>query len=182
MTRKLIRIKNKNKNLFLATGLCFVCITMSVITIFGTSSSNLANASGPAKISIDKGLILQNINEIRTENNLKPLVSNPLLELAAQKKAEKIIETNTFAHELPNTPKFSEEIFDEGYNYTKVGENLAKGYFDEAETVNAWMESDSHKQNILDPEFTDNGIAITSGLLNAKETLIIVQEFGSQDL
>jgi hypothetical protein len=67
-----------------------------------------------------------------------------------------------------------------GYEYLYAGENLARGFTTAPDTVNAWMASPGHKENILSPKYKDVGFAIVTGTLTGEETVLIVQEFGNR--
>jgi hypothetical protein len=63
------------------------------------------------------------------------------------------------------------------YSYVYAGENLAKGYTDSESTVKAWMESPSHKENILSSRYSEIGVAVGTGNINGKPTTLVVQMF-----
>jgi hypothetical protein len=66
-----------------------------------------------------------------------------------------------------------------GYKYKYAGENLARDFSDASSAVNAWMNSPTHKENILNPNYKEIGIGVVEGNLAGADTTIIVQFFGS---
>jgi hypothetical protein len=66
-----------------------------------------------------------------------------------------------------------------GYKYKYAGENLARDFPDAASAVNAWMNSPSHKENILNSNYSEIGIGVVEGNLAGADTTIIVQFFGA---
>jgi len=56
---------------------------------------------------------------------------------------------------------------------------LGKGFTDANAVVGAWMNSPSHRENLLNSNYEEIGVAVGSGLLNGKNTTIIVQLFAS---
>ena len=64
-----------------------------------------------------------------------------------------------------------------GYHYTTAGENLAKSYPDDASLVADWMNSPSHRENVLG-DFKDQGICQKTGTLQGKATTVAVQHVG----
>ena len=66
-----------------------------------------------------------------------------------------------------------------GYKYRYAGENLARDFQDAPSAVNAWMNSPSHRENILNPNYRDIGIGVVEGNLAGVNTTIIVQFFGT---
>ena len=102
--------------------------------------------------------ILKLINKNRNQNNINDLVMDETLcGLAAVRACEA---SKKWSHERPNGTRFYTVFSDYNVRITKVGENLAKGSLDPETLVNAWMNSDSHKENILNGEYTKTGIAI----------------------
>lgn len=118
-------------------------------------------------------------NDVRAENNEKPLTVNPLLEKAAALKAADMVSKNYFAHVSPEgiTPWYW--FGQAGYKFVYAGENLAVG-FEESEDVNqGWLNSPTHKDNILNINFTEIGIATAEGVYKGRNTTYVVQMFGS---
>lgn len=117
-------------------------------------------------------------NEDRIQNNLSNLTVNPVLAEAARLKAEDMVKNGYFAHNSPTgvTPWYW--ISKAGYQYLYAGENLAVD-FAESDTVNAaWMNSSTHRANILNPNYTEIGIATARGIYQGRETTFVVQMFG----
>jgi hypothetical protein len=119
-------------------------------------------------------------NRIRVEKGLRPLTINPQLSDAARRKAVDMFSKNYWAHFAPDgstSPWFF--IKEAGYSYLYAGENLAKGFTDSEEVVNAWMNSDSHRENMLSDKYNDIGFAIVEGRLEGEETVLVVEMFGT---
>ncbi len=119
------------------------------------------------------------VNQTRQSIGLKPLAQNSKLDQAAQLKAQNMVQNNYFNHTSPSgiSPWFW--FVKAGYNYKYAGENLAIGFFDSQEVYNAWLNSASHKANIVNPNYTEVGTAVLDGF-GPNNTIVVVQEFGSQ--
>ncbi len=123
--------------------------------------------------------ILEYVNIERQEAGLYPLQKDYLLTLAARLKMEDMIKYDYFSHTNPtNNKKWSEFIKESGYVYKKIGENLAIGYNDPKKAVEGWMESPTHRANILSDGFIHSGIAHQNVIYYNKETVILVHFFG----
>jgi hypothetical protein len=105
-------------------------------------------------------------------------VENEMLAQAASSKAEAIFSEGTFAHEI-NGEKFSNWVKSAGYKYSYIGENLAIDFITAEGAVKAWFGSLTHKQNILNPRFSETGIAVKEGTFNNVNTILVVQIFGA---
>lgn len=117
-------------------------------------------------------------NNNRASNRVSFLTTNPLLESAAQKKANDMASKGYFAHTSPEgkTPWY---WFNEvGYDFQYAGENLAVNFVDSIDVDSAWMNSPGHRSNILNGKFTEIGIATAKGMYNGRETIFVVQMFG----
>ncbi len=124
--------------------------------------------------------ILELVNGKRLEINLRPLVLSPELSTAANQKAGDMFDKNYWAHISPTgiTPWYF--ITQAGYEYVYAGENLAKSFDTADDVVEAWMNSPTHRANILKPEYTEIGLAVMNGKLSGEETTLVVQEFGTK--
>ena len=69
-------------------------------------------------------------------------------------------------------------ILNAKYQYEYAGENLARNFLFSNGVVDAWMNSKTHKENILRKEYTEVGFAVENGVLNGEETTIVVELFG----
>ena len=120
------------------------------------------------------------INQIRKENKLPELQNNILLQNAAKQKTADMVNSNYFSHISPSNKKWSDFIKNEGYSYIYAGENLAKDYSNSSEIISAWIESPTHKENILNPDFVDTGIAVSMNKNTTGYGIIVAQEFGKK--
>ena len=118
-------------------------------------------------------------NAERADNALPPLRPNDTLAAAARLKAAHMAAEGYFAHYSPDgtSPWY---WFDQvGYRYAHAGENLAVHFTDSAEMVTAWMNSPSHRENIVGPQYTEIGIGTATGTFQGYETVFVVQLFGA---
>ncbi len=118
-------------------------------------------------------------NEEREDLNVPPLKENPLLMQAAQMKAEDMAKNSYFAHTSPTgiTPWY---WFDQvGYRYVHAGENLAVNFSESSDVGKAWMNSPTHKANIIKKDYTEIGIGVASGVYQGRNTVFVAQLFGT---
>lgn len=129
--------------------------------------------------SILPSVVIDLTNRERGDVKTNTLTASSLLEKAAQMKAEDMATRGYFSHESPegNTPW--DWIKKTGYQFGYAGENLAINFFDSRDVVSAWMNSESHKENILDKHFTEIGIGTARGTYKGKEALFVVQFFAT---
>jgi hypothetical protein len=123
--------------------------------------------------------LIELTNQERLKNGLVPLENNSVLNEAAKRKAGDMFAFNYWAHNSPSgrTPwAFFKET---GYYYLCAGENLARDFNDSEAVVAAWMDSPTHKENILNVNYQEIGIAVLNGTLEGIETTLVVQLFGT---
>lgn len=121
------------------------------------ASSPVASEIYPT-ITITQPSYLELVNSVRSQEGLAPLSLDKDLEESATAKACDMRDRGYFEHVDPdgNTPwHFFTEA---GYVYDYAGENLAIGYTNPMETMEGWMNSPKHRDNILDPNYTEIGI------------------------
>ena len=120
-------------------------------------------------------------NDIRQQYGLSLLKENPLLDAAAKQKAEDMSQNNYFSHNSPTGVKPWYWITKSGYNYHYAGENLAMNFIDSEEVVRAWLNSPGHRENLLNKNYQDIGIAILPADFSKPglNQPIVVQLFGS---
>lgn len=138
--------------------------------------------SGPGVISETPEAMSKNIvaltNAKRAANSLGQLTESDLLDKAAEKKLADMFANNYWEHVSPTGIQAWDFMKQAGYTYQYAGENLAKGYHDSTSTVNAWMDSTTHRENILNVNYSEIGVATGSGKLNGKPVTLVVQLFG----
>lgn len=101
--------------------------------------------------------ILQLVNYERNVAGLGSLrLDGTLCEMAAVRAPEL---AEKWSHERPDGTKVTAVAEDFGFSYRKLGENLAKGYNTSEKAVNAWMNSEGHRANIMG-SYSRTGIAI----------------------
>lgn len=122
--------------------------------------------------------LLEATNQKRTESGHVPLRLSRELSLAAAEKAKHMFTNDYWAHYAPDGTSPWDFITRYGYVYTIAGENLAKNFSNSEGVVEAWMNSPTHRENILKDQYEDIGFAVVDGVLNGEETTLVVQMFG----
>jgi len=134
---------------------------------------------GNAFAAVSSGTLVNLANASRAQEGLGDLSQSDKLVSAANAKASDMFANQYFAHTSPQGKTPWDFISAAGYNYVYAGENLAIGYNDSSELHNAWMNSPSHRENILNPNFREIGIAAVEGVYEGGQTTIVVEMFGS---
>ena len=127
-------------------------------------------------------VLVDSTNIERQKINENQLTISPLLQKAAQDKANDMAMKGYFAHTSPEgiTPWYW--LGQAGYSYIFAGENLAINFVDSKDVIIAWMNSTGHRANILNQNYTEIGIATATGVYKGQEATFVAQFFGRPDL
>ena len=123
--------------------------------------------------------IIELTNLERSKSSLGMLRENRLLSEAARQKAADMFAFNYWAHVSPSGRTPWAFFGDVGYKYQYAGENLARDFSDPQAVVNAWMNSPSHRENMVNSKYQEIGVAVVNGTLQGVETTLVVQLFGT---
>lgn len=113
------------------------------------------------------------INEYRKENGLSELKTFSKLQDVAKIKAEDIVNNEYFSHTSPNLGTPFEMLESNNVEYAIAGENLA-GNITPQRAVEAWINSTSHRDNILESKYEYTGICVIESPIYGK---VFVQLF-----
>ncbi len=157
---------------------------MSVLVgaIFGIltlalASSNLLNS--PSLAAVVSAVLVDLTNSDRAAHTVGGLTVSPVLTAAAQAKADDMAARGYFAHVSPDGKNSWYWFREAGYTFIYAGENLAVDFHDSGDVVRAWMNSPTHRRNMLDGNFTEIGIATARGVYEGRPTTFVVQMFGT---
>lgn len=116
-------------------------------------------------------------NEERAQQSLGILTENTLLTQAAFAKARDMAAKEYFAHQGPDGKMPWLWIQEAGYAYQSAGENLAVRFVDSEDVVEAWMNSPSHRANIVKENYTEIGMGIAEGRYKGAPATYVVEFF-----
>jgi len=160
---------NKNINKILAVGLVSL-----FFAVFLAANSSIAQA---AEIKVSD--VVKLLNQARVANGLDVLKENSILDQAAEAKAQDMVKNDYFAHTSPAGVDPWYWFKKAGYNYKYAGENLAINYDSAEEQHKAWMNSQTHRANILNANYYEVGVAVIKGNIDGENSLLTVELFGA---
>lgn len=146
-------------------------IAVTFISFFGAVPAQAQTAG------LTRGGIVALANADRSANGEGKVTEDALLDKAAQAKANDMAAKGYFSHVDPsgNAPwMWFKKV---GYYYWSAGENLAINFDDNASVNTAWMNSPTHRANLLNGSYTRMGIGIAHGTYQGKPATYIVQFF-----
>lgn len=137
-------------------------LVLSLAIFLSTSRSTEQVLSDATEISANS--LLEETNQERSAHGSPDLKFNNLLGEAAQNKADDMAKRDYWSHNTPDGKQPWQFINKEGYKYSVASENLAYGFNSSAEAIDAWMQSDSHRNAMLDKAVDDVGFGISTSL------------------
>lgn len=122
--------------------------------------------------------ILRLVNQERTSRGLSALTLSQKLDTAADLHSEDMATQGYFSHTGQDESSAGDRIERAGYDWRRYGENIAFGYQSAASVVQGWMNSEGHRRNILNANFTHMGLGYVT---NASGRPYWTQVFGAGD-
>jgi len=137
-------------------------LTITLVAIFlaiiSYAQITLASPVAPNKI-------IELTNETRIKNNVNTLSVSSVLSESAQKKANDMIVRNYWSHETPDGAPFYSFVDRQNYDWQYLGENLAANFQTSENMQSAWLASELHRKNILNPNYQDVGVGISNDIV-----------------
>jgi len=118
-------------------------------------------------------------NILRSSKKVGALKANASLEQAAYGKAQDMLTNQYFAHTSPKGKSLKDWLKGVNYRYRFAGENLAMGFSEPNQIVEAWKKSPTHYSNLIDPVFKEIGVGMAVGNYKDYDTVFTAQYFGT---
>lgn len=155
----------------------FLILANSSIRVLAQVSGGVLGYASNITIS----QVLDLVNYERKQEGLGNLSIDESLSDAARRKAADMLTDDYWAHVNPKKGTGPWYFFDAvNYSYRYAGENLARDFGTTEPMVRVWMDSPTHRENIMSPRYEDTGIAVVNGRLGGTETTLVVQLFGTR--
>ena len=125
------------------------------------SSNKTEETLTEEQIRVMEEEVIRLVNEERAKYGLQPLeISEKLME-TSREKAEDMSDNKYFSHISPKYGKATNILNSKGINFGWFGENIAKGQTTANEVIEAWMNSQGHKENILSSNAKYIGVGVS---------------------
>ena len=123
--------------------------------------------------------LLNGTNAERTKVGLAPLRLEARLNASSSDKARDMFANSYWAHVSPTGVQPWYWFEQEHYAYSYAGENLAKNFDTSAGVMQGWMNSQTHRDNLLNPHYVDVGFSVLNGTLTGEQTTLVVAHYGT---
>lgn len=162
----------RHESLFAIT---FLILLLQFLSFGSISSQNVLGYG----TDINKDKIISLTNQERASKGIGVLKESALLDSAATFKGEDMFAQDYWAHFAPDGTSpwyFFKKV---GYKYSWAGENLARDFATSTGVVAGWMASQGHRDNMLNPSFTEIGISVQNGTLQGEQTTLVVEHLAT---
>ena len=164
-------------------------ILLAIIAVVGASALDPGKAQaadtvnvrtctgGKIALKADEKRMLELHNERRRSQDLRRLCVHPALQRAARDHSQDMIRRDYFGH-----GNVGKRLKRHGYNWCTYGENILSdpGSPSPGPSFDDWMDSDSHRDNILSRRFKEVGIGLATGTHNGERKTMWTADFGSR--
>lgn len=131
-------------------------ITVKAAKTNKTNKTNQTNKTTDTASENRAKQVVSLVNKEREKVGRNKLVLDPKLQEAANKRAKEL--KTLFSHTRPDGTMCFTVLEEYNIDYMATGENIAMGQSTPEMVVNAWMNSQGHKENILSDKFTKIGV------------------------
>lgn len=170
----------------------FALLLVVLAALAPTASSASTHRSDSPRAQTLETRLAREINAVRSQRHLRPLIESPALRLAADSHSAAMLDQGFFAHESPDGTSFATRLKQfypaNTTDYWAVGENLAMTGPNEPlarDLVASWMQSPHHRANLLDPRWRELGIGVRfapspQGAFSGLATWVVTLDLGSR--
>ena len=141
-------------------------VSNKYIKLLYSQSANNSNSSNSNQVTSsltnDEMEVFNLINQKRTSAGLAKLKIDDETQNVARIKAKDMVDSNYFSHTSPTYGSPFDMLKSFKVSYKTAGENIA-GNSSNSKAVEAWMNSEGHKANILNSSFNYTGIGVVNG-------------------
>ncbi|ATW51428.1 CAP domain-containing protein [Streptomyces peucetius] len=129
----------------------------------GSGGSGTSGGSGGSDSSGPEAQVLTLVNKERASAGCSPVTANAELTRAADDYSDVMARSGVMSHTGPDGSTMTTRVEAAGYEWSTLGENIARGQADAASVMQSWMNSPGHRANILNCSFKELGVGVHFG-------------------
>lgn len=122
-----------------------------------------ATAAHAATSADETGTVVALVNQEREQAGCDPVTVDDHLTEAAQDHSQDQADMGKMTHTGSDGSKVGDRATRAGYRWSKIGENVASGTTSPERVMSLWMNSEAHRENILNCAYEDIGVARVGG-------------------
>ncbi|AKZ60019.1 putative membrane protein [Streptomyces ambofaciens ATCC 23877] len=129
----------------------------------GSTGAGSGSGSGSGGSGGPEAQVLALVNEERAAAGCSPVTANDRLTRAADDYSDVMASSGVMSHTGPDGSTMASRVEAAGYQWSALGENIARGQADAASVMESWMNSSGHRANILNCSFKELGVGVHFG-------------------
>jgi len=129
----------------------------------GSGSGGSGTSGGSGGSDGPEARVLALVNQERASAGCSPVTSNAELTQAADDYSDVMARSGVMSHTGPDGSTMTTRVEAAGYEWSTLGENIARGQADAASVMESWMNSPGHRANILNCSFKELGVGVHFG-------------------
>ncbi|MFF8095100.1 CAP domain-containing protein [Streptomyces sp. NPDC016675] len=129
----------------------------------GSTGAGSGSGSGSGGSGGPEAQVLALVNEERAAAGCSPVTANDRLTRAADDYSDVMASSGVMSHTGPDGSTMASRVEAAGYQWSTLGENIARGQADAASVMESWMNSSGHRANILNCSFRELGVGVHFG-------------------
>lgn len=156
-----------------------IALGIAVAALVIISQAHYIVGRMPQVAAVISSVLVELTNTERSAQGLGTLTVSPVLTEVAEAKAIDMAAKGYFAHTSPEGLTPWHWFKEKNYKFLYAGENLAIDFTESSDVERAWMNSPTHRANVVGTQFTEIGIATAQGMYQGRPTTFVVQVFGT---
>lgn len=116
--------------------------------------------------------VLDLTNVIRLQHELPLLKWDESAAQVAYLHSKDMKEENYFAHESPKYGTLGDRLNKGAVQFKAAGENIAAHYLDAIAAVQGWLNSEGHRKNVLNEQFTNLGVGVHQTFYTDRKSVV----------
>ena len=116
--------------------------------------------------TMSAGEVLRLTNAERSKTGAPALSGNSRLNTAAKRHSDDMSRMGRLTHTGSDGSSVGQRATRQGYSWSAIAENVARGYSSASAVVRGWMNSDGHRRNILNSRYRHMGFGKTGYVLS----------------
>lgn len=166
-------------HLFGVTSVAALAVVILILELGFIAQVKLVFPNTEFLASVLPGVLATLTNDARIAADVPTVTRSPKLDEAALLAAQDMAAKGYFAHVSPDGTTPWDWLNEVGYQYSFAGENLAVNFSDSNALQSAWMDSPTHRANIVKQEYTQVGFGTALGMYEGKQTTFVVEFFAT---
>lgn len=148
------------------------CVSTADVT--NSTWTSTVSADAPSSARVNPAEVLASVNSFRRSLGLAPVRVDSAVTAAARAQSEAMARQGVMSHDAGGD--FRNRLMSSGVGRAPAVENIAWGTHSFAQTMQLWIGSSKHAENMSTPDMTRVGVAVVNTSRGAYWTMVMAGE------